>query len=387
MMILLKNAEIYSPDPMGRNDVLVAGGKIVALAGKIPPPAGIPLEIIDVEGNMVIPGLIDGHVHIAGAGGEGGPATRTPEMHLGQMLVAGCTTVIGCLGTDGLTRSVESVLMKAKALRGEGASCWIYTGSYQVPPPTIMGDVGRDIALIEEVIGVGEIAIADHRSSFPTVQELVRLAEHARVGGMLGGKAGIVNLHMGDARKPFALLYEAVRISELKLTQFLPTHCNRNEQIFEDAKVYGREGYVDITTSSYPYFPEYEIKPSVALAQLLAAGVPGSHITFSSDACGSLPQFDADGRLVKLETGRPRANFTELLDAVRKEGIPWETALPVVTSNVADILRLPGKGRIRVGHDADLVVLDENDEIRHLLMNGVPAVREGQPLIKGTFED
>jgi len=386
-MLLLINCDVYGPAPLGRQDILVAGGKIVALDKKIPPPAMVPLETVDVEGSMVIPGLIDGHVHIAGAGGEGGPATRTPEMHLGQMLEAGCTSVIGCLGTDGLTRSVESVLMKAKALRAEGASCWIFTGSYQVPPPTILGDVGKDIALIEEVIGVGEIAIADHRSSFPTVEELIRLAEHARVGGMLGGKAGIVNLHMGDAENPFALLYEAVARSELKLTQFLPTHCNRNAAIFEAAAQYGRQGYVDLTTSSYPYFPQYEIKPATALARLLAAGVPNTHITFSSDACGSLPHFDADGRLVKLETGRPRANLVELIDAVRQEGIPWEQVLPVVTSNVADILKLPGKGRIQVGHDADLVVLDARDKIRHLVMNGVLAVRDGRRLMRGTFED
>ncbi|MBN2432180.1 MAG: beta-aspartyl-peptidase [Acidobacteria bacterium] len=386
-MLLLKNGEVYDPESLGRRDILVAGGKIVALEKKIPPPAGIPLDIIEAEGMITMPGLIDGHVHIAGAGGEGGPATRTPEMQLGQMLEAGCTTVIGCLGTDGLTRSVESVLMKAKALRAEGASCWIFTGSYQVPPPTILGDVGKDIALIDEIIGVGEIAIADHRSSFPTVEELIRLAEHARVGGMLGGKAGIVNLHMGDADHPFAILYEAVARSELRLTQFLPTHCNRNATIFEESIEYGKHGYVDLTTSSYPYFSEVEIKPSAALVRLLAAGVPGTHITFSSDACGSLPQFDGDGRLVKLETGRPRANLAELIDAVRREGIPWEQALPVVTSNAADILKLSGKGRIRIGHDADLVVLDSEDKIRHLVMNGVLAVRDGRRLVKGTFEN
>jgi len=385
-MILFQNCEVYAPEPMGVQDVLVGGGKIVAIEEVIELPSGLDLEVIDATGLKLVPGLIDGHVHIAGAGGEGGPATRTPEMHLSQMLEGGITTVIGCLGTDGLTRSVESVLMKAKSLRAEGVSAWIYTGSYQVPTPTLMGDVGRDLALIDEVIGVGEISVADHRSSGPTVDQLIHLAEHARVGGMLGGKAGIVNFHMGDAREPFQILYDVVARSELKLIQFMPTHCNRNDYIFEDAKDYGKEGYVDITASSYPYFPEYEIKPSRAIVELLGAGVPLEHITMSSDGCGSLPDFDDDGNLVKLEIGQPRSILEELRDTVLQEGLELGQALCVVTSNLANILKLPGKGRISVGADGDIAVLDDGLELCHLVAGGRLMVKEGELLVSGHFE-
>lgn len=385
-MILIKNCEVYAPEKMGVNDVLVGGKAILKVAGNIEIPVGWEVEVIDGRGLKMIPGLIDAHVHIAGAGGEGGPATRTPEIQLSHMLEAGVTTVIGCLGTDGMTRSVEAVLMKAKALRHEGVSAWIYTGSYQVPTPTILGDVGRDIALIEEVIGVGEIAISDHRSSFPTLPELIRLAEHARVGGMLGGKAGIVNIHMGDAKDPFRPLYDAVDASELRLTQFLPTHCNRNNHIYEDAKEYGKSGYVDITASSYPYYPDDEVKPSRAIAGLVSAGVPLEHITMTSDGCGSLPDFDAQGNLRRLEMGMPRSVFVEMVDTVQHEGLPLEDAVKVVTSNVADILKLKNKGRIQKGRDADLVMVDGDFRIIHMLANGVPMVRDGQALKKGSYE-
>ena len=77
--------------------------------------------------------------------------------------------------------------MKAKGLRADGVSAWMWTGAYQLPPPTLTGDVARDLALIEEVIGVGEVAIADHRSSSPSVRELIQLAKRTRVGRMLGG--------------------------------------------------------------------------------------------------------------------------------------------------------------------------------------------------------
>jgi len=384
-MILIKNCELYTPEYMGKKDVIMAGTKIIYISDSIDAPKGIDCEVIDATGMRLIPGLIDGHVHIGGAGGEGGPATRTPEMQLSMLIKAGVTSVVGCLGTDGMTRNVESVLMKAKGLKQEGVSAWIYTGAYQVPTPTITGDVGRDIALIEEIIGVGEIAISDHRSSVPTTNELIRIAGHARVGGMLGGKAGIVNIHMGDLENPFKPLYEAVENSMLKLTQFMPTHCNRNDYIFEDAKEYGKKGYVDITTSSYPYFPEYEIKPSASVKLLLEAGVPLEHITFTSDACGSLPGFDEQGKLIRLEMGLPMANLNELMDTVNIEKIPLEKSLQVLTSNVADILKLKGKGRIQIGCDADAVLL-KNWEVTHVIAMGTLMMKDGKLLKKGSYE-
>lgn len=385
-MILIRNCELYTPQPIGKKDVLVGGGKILAIDDDIILPSKLAVEIVQGNGLTMIPGLIDSHVHIAGAGGEGGPATRTPEMSLSQMLAGGITSVVGCLGTDGFTRSLQGVLMKAKALRAEGVSAWMYTGSYQVPTPTILGDVGKDVAMIDEVVGVGEIAISDHRSSFPSVEELIRLAEHCRVGAMLGGKAGIVNIHMGDAQNPFQPIRDAVAISELKLGQFLPTHCNRNHHIFEEAKTYGQEGFIDLTACGYHHFPDVEIKPSTGVVELVKAGVPLDHITISSDGCGSLPLFDKNGQFLKMDTGEPGSIFVELADMVQEEKQPLEKAVAIVTANVAHRLKLPLKGRIGVGLDADLVLLDNRFHIRHVIAMGRIMVKNGQVIKPGTFE-
>lgn len=387
-MKLLKNCDVYMPKHIGINDILIAGNTIIAIQQNIEPITGVDTEVIDMQEQIVVPGFIDAHVHIAGAGGEGGPSTRTPELQLSQLIEGGITSVIGCLGTDGITRSVESVLMKAKSLRAEGVSAWIYTGSYQVPTPSITGDIARDIALIDEVIGVGEIALSDHRSSWPNTDELLRLTEHARVAGMLGGKAGIINIHLGDQEHPFQPLYDVIQRSHnmLKLTQFLPTHCNRNDYTLDDACEYGRKGgFVDITTSSYPYFPEYEVKPSKCIGILLAAGVPIENITFTSDACGSLPGFDDQGNLVKLEMGRPDANFRELMDAVNNEGIALDQALQVLTSNPARILKLKTKGQLAVGMDADLVIMD-NNLIHGVMAMGQWLMKDGIIVKKGSYE-
>ena len=371
MLTLFKNAETYTPLYIGKKDILVGGKSILAIKDQIDTPKDIEVDIVDCTGLNLMPGLIDSHVHITGGGGEGGPISRMPELQISQMIDAGVTTVIGCLGTDGITRSVESVLMKVKNIKANGMSAWMYTGAYQVPPPTITGDIMRDITLIEEVIGVGEIAISDHRSSVPTIAELSKLTGHARVAGMIGGKAGIINMHMGDARDPFRPLHDVVANSEMGYKQFIPTHCNRNDYIFEDAKEYGKKGYVDITTSSYPYYKDEEIKPSVALKQLLESAVPIRHITFTSDACGSLPGFDPEtGKLIRMEMGLPDSILREIKEAVTEDGIPLEIALQVATSNPADILKLTGKGYIKEGFDADILLLDAAYNIVHLMANG-----------------
>jgi len=387
-LLLISQAEIYAPENIGVKDILISGETIVAIADKIETSTLKPFDvkIIEAKGKRAIPGLIDAHVHIAGAGGEGGPSTRTPEMQLSQMIVGGITSIVGCLGTDGVTRRPDSVLMKVKSLKVEGVSAWMYTGSYQVPTPTITGAIDRDLALIDEVIGVGEIALSDHRSSVPTTNELIRIAEQARVGGMLGGKAGIVNIHMGDAKNPFNPIVEAVKNSELKYKQFFPTHCNRNDYIFEDAKTYGKEGYVDITASSYPYFAEYEVKPSTSIKELLNAGVPIEHITMTSDGNGSLPHFDDNGELVRLEMGQPKSIFTEMSEAVTIDKLPLEVALKTVTYNVAKILKLRNKGNIRVGTDADIVLIERDFTITEVISRGRVMLSDKKLLVKGTYE-
>jgi beta-aspartyl-dipeptidase (metallo-type) len=384
---LIKNATVYSPHKMGKYDVLIAEGKIVYLAEQIDLPELSDVVVTMADGMIMIPGIIDAHVHIAGAGGEGGPASRTPELQLTDYTTAGVTTVVGCLGTDGITRSVESVLMRAKGLTNEAITAYIYTGSYQVPTTTITGDVARDLSLIQEVVGVGEVAISDHRSSVPSLNELIRIAAQARVGGMLGGKAGIVNLHMGDAQNPFQPIHDAVANSQLSYRQFLPTHCNRNFWIFEDALIYGKKGYVDITTSSYPYYADEEVKPSTALRKLLEAGVPQEHITFTSDAGGSLPGFDPiSGELTSMVTATPHANLREMVDAVLNEGIPLEQALLPLTLNPARILKLASKGRIEVGCDADLLLLNIDFKLISVMAKGKWFVIDGQAVVKGSYE-
>jgi len=390
MLTLIKGGEVYAPSYMGKKDVLLVGNKI----GYIKDEIGIPkdfvdIDIIDAKDKYVVPGFIDSHVHICGGGGEGSFKTRTPEIQLTDITLGGVTTVIGVLGTDGTTRTMSNLIAKARGLEEEGITTYVYTGSYQVPIRTITGSIQDDIILIDKIIGVGEVALSDHRSSQPTVEDIMKIAAEARVGGILSGKGGVVNIHMGDGDRQLDFIEEIVETTEIPVTQFLPTHMGRNTKLFTKSIEYAKKGgFVDFTTSSSNKDKKtIDTKPSRALKILLEEGVSPKNITFSSDGQGSLPKFDKEGNFVGLGVGKVISLYDEVKDAILDEGVSMDKALMTITSNPANILKLHSKGQIKEGMDGDIVLIDKNTlEIDTVVAMGRIMILEGEVIVKGTFE-
>ncbi|MGE6121148.1 beta-aspartyl-peptidase [Aeromonas media] len=371
MLTLIEGAEIHSPVPLGQQDLLVADGRIAWLGKGLTVPPDWPLARVDGCGRYLVPGLVDPLAHITGGGGEGGFAFRTPELAAREALSAGVTTLVAALGTDSLTRTPAQVLGKVREFRAAGVSAYMYTGSYHLPVKTLTGSVESDIMLIPEVLGVGELAISDHRSSAPTHDELARLVSEARVAGLLAGKSGVSFFHVGDGRGALAPLRALRDGTDIPLRQLYPTHCNRNPWLFVEAIDWGRAGgWVDLTTSSFPeLLDDGEQLAAEALVALLESGVPSDRISFSSDANASLPRFDGEGRLIELRCGQIASLWQECVRACAL-GVSLEVALGVVTANPARALGLAGKGAIAVGQDADLLLIDPNTLAIQRVMSG-----------------
>ncbi|QXB02628.1 beta-aspartyl-peptidase [Aeromonas sp. FDAARGOS 1416] len=371
MLTLIEGAEIFSPTHLGQQDLLVTDGRIAWMGKGLTVPANWPLHRVDGRGRYLVPGLVDPLAHITGGGGEGGFAFRTPELAASEALRAGVTTLVAALGTDSLTRTPAQVLGKVREFRAAGVSAFMYTGSYHLPVKTLTGTVESDIILIPEVLGVGEVAISDHRSSAPTHDELARLASEARVAGLLAGKSGISFFHVGDGKGALAPLRALRDETDIPLRQLYPTHCNRNPWLFAEAVEWGKAGgWVDLTTSSFPdLLEDGERLAADALVELLAASVPAECITFSSDANASLPRFDGEGRLIEMRCGQIASLWQQCVRATQL-GVSLERALAAVTSNPAQALGLGSKGRIGVGQDADLLLVHDRTFAIERVMSG-----------------
>ncbi|MBN1224323.1 MAG: beta-aspartyl-peptidase [Candidatus Aminicenantes bacterium] len=388
MITLIEGGEVYTPVPLGKKDLLILDTKI----GAVYSPGDITITGLDVhrisaKGRMVVPGFIDNHVHILGGGGEGGPATRAPEIMIENILASGVTTLIGCLGTDGTTRHMESLLAKARGLEIEGVSTYIFTGSYQIPVVTITGSVRSDLILIDKVIGAGEIAISDHRSAQPTFEEFARLAAECRVGGMLGGKAGILHCHLGDGPRKLEMLFRLVADTEIPITQIIPTHCNRSEALLQDAITFiNQGGTIDLTANPNPASQD---TVGISIAEVVRTcqdrNVPITRITVSSDANGSMPVFDKDGKLIKLTIASQDSLLKNFKYLITETILPVEDALRLFATTPADFYKLESKGKIQSGKDADLIILDRDLNLSDAFHMGKQTVRNGRLCVTGTF--
>jgi beta-aspartyl-dipeptidase (metallo-type) len=366
MFIVVRAGEIYSPRPIGRSDLLIAADKIVRI-GDVDTRAlercGLGVEIVEAENCLVAPGFIDPHEHLLGGSGEKGWASQTPEIALSEVVAGGITTVVGCLGTDTTTKTMPGLLAKAKAFNEEGITAYIYSGGYNVPPVTLTGSVRTDMLLVPEVIGAGEIAISDARSTEPTDGELARLVRDAYVGGLLTGKSGVTHFHVGSGKNRLRSVRNLLDEYDIEPCSLYPTHMDRSEELMLEAIELSHRGVtVDIDTVDGE-LPRW-------ISFYLDRGGNPSHVTVSSDAA----------------TNSPSAVWDQIRTCVLQHGIPLETLLPTVTSNSASILKLPSKGHLSEGASADVVVLQkESLEIVEVIARGRRFVRNGQLAFRESF--
>jgi beta-aspartyl-dipeptidase (metallo-type) len=366
MLTLIENGEIYSPEPMGKGSILLVENQILKV-GEINRRAveslGVEFEIIDARNCLISPGFIDPHLHLLGGSGEKGFSTQTPEISATEIVSAGITTVVGCLGVDTTMKTMPGLLAKAKALKEEGLNAFIWTGGYNVPPTTISKSARDDIMFIEEVIGAGEIAISDERSTEPDFHELAHLAHDAYVGGMLSKKAGVTHFHVGETGKRLHLLRDLIDKDDCKPEWLYPTHITRSEELMLEAIALAARGcFVDIDTV------EEDLEKWLKFYK--DNGGDMKKLTVSSDS----------------SITSPATFFEQIRACVVGQKFTLEEVLPLVTANTAKALKLDAKGTIEIGKSADCLVLEKDSfELREVIAGGRRLFKDGKIAFKEAF--
>ncbi|HEX8184854.1 MAG TPA: amidohydrolase family protein [Blastocatellia bacterium] len=366
MLILIENGEVYAPEQIGVRSVLIAGGLILKIGDSDKhalEALGPDLEVIDASRCVVTPGLIDPHEHLLGGSGESGFSTQTPEIHLSEIVTAGITTVVGALGVDTTMKTMAGLLARAKALIEEGMTAFIWSGGYNVPPTSITGSVRNDILYVAEVIGAGEIAISDERSTDPEPHELARLVSDAYVGGLLSKKAGVTHFHVGDKEGRLSPLRALMDDFDVQPGMLYPTHVERSEALMREAIEMSLRGmFVDIDTVEED-LPRW-------LRFFLDNGGDPKKLTASSDA----------------SITSPHNLYGQIRACVTEHGFPIEQVLPIVTRNTSEALKLKSKGRLEAGNDADVLVLRKGSfEIKDVIARGKRRVKDGRLITPERF--
>ncbi len=382
MFKLIKNGRVYSPDDLGRKDILIAGEAIAEVADRIPAELPFPVEVFDASGKLVLPGFIDPHVHFIGGGGSWGVNSRAKEMAIEMIIEAGVTTAVGCLGFDRTSRSLTSLLLKTRGLEESGMTAFMMTGSFSLPPYTITGSVEEDLVLIDKVIGV-KLALGETLANSPASSDIRNLLAECLRGGHLGGKPGFLQIHMGVQGKAWKKVFlEILREMKIPFSQVVFTHVNRSSDTLEEFVDYVQAGgYIDLTASYTPAERPGSLPVLESLQKLIRAGVPLNHVTISSDSNATRMLPDKTIKYLPIQI-----LFQVARDLWKGGEIPRVQVIRLFTENPAGTLGLERtKGRLEPGKHADLIILDEAFELNSVLLKGKWARKNGQTLIRDNF--
>lgn len=332
-------------------DILTAGEKIVKIGNvseRTLLSAHLEGEVIDCSDLYVSPGFIDSQSHMAGGSGENGFLSQPPRILIEECVRGGITTVVGCIGVDTYTKTMSNLFASVRAFREAGLTAYAYSGGYELPPKTLTQSLSTDILYVDEIIGAGEVAVADRRAPEPTPDQLARVVIDSYVAGLLTKKAGVTRIHVGDGERKLKTISQMCNRHVINFESMYFTHMDRSRALVQEGIELARKG-------SYLDFDIHENDLQTWYKYYLEEGGPIEQLSFSTDAGVAGP--------VEL--------WNEINKCCRDFDCTLEQLLPHVTSIPAKALKLTNKGYLVEGGDADIVTIDKKDfEIRHVFSQG-----------------
>jgi dihydroorotase (multifunctional complex type) len=396
MKKLIKNGQIVTSEKIIEGDILIEDEKIKDLKPNL---VSSPFQIIDVKGKYILPGLIEVHGHMREPG-----LSHKEDVCTGTQaaLAGGVTTIIDMPNTKPPTVTVDLLQEKIhKIYPGRSytdyaffmgaasdkldelekvnpkdiAGVKVFMAGHETTPTTIPDDF--TLGKIIQILAKRNILLAVHAEDQYLINEYnSKFKKTGRKDAALWSEIRGTSVVLTAAARVIVLAskYPKFRLYLLHLStpeeyDLLAAAKKKGMNVFgelvgyqlvfntDDYKKYGnkikvspairskkvqqqlwqlfKNGEVDVLCSEHtPHEWETKNQPDMWKAQ---SGTPGVQETLPAVITGWIKQFGKD----KIEEGLMKIAFC-------------------TSENPAKIFNFKGKGGIKVGNDADLVILDPN---------------------------
>lgn len=352
MKILLKNANLYTPNYIGLTDVLIDNGEVSSINKNIVTNAD---KIVDCKNKIVCPMLVDGHEHLLGNwwNEEG-------------ILLSGVGTVVSCLANEQTCESVKNLIKISNKLTNFGITSFVLAGS-----KNYVEDTTDFILENHNVVGIKTALFQPQRPkpnlSYEKLKEDTLKTYQA---GLKSNKTTQVHIHLDH---PFAR-GESVDINDInsgkldtlnwidKIVEetgvpysiFKLTHA---QKYYDRILEYANKGcYIDYTA----FHGQYDNRFDYLVKAIKDNRVDISKISISSDL-----------GIMVMEKGNETDTPISLLNTAKElieKGLTLEQVLPMLTTNALAPIKTE-ECLIMKGSKAKLLVLNEDLNIETIIFN------------------
>lgn len=383
--VLIRGGEVVTPSGVPRLDIAIEGGMIVELAPEL---TGQARETIDASGLHVFPGVIDPHVHFNEPGRTDWEGFETGS----SALAAGGGTCFFDMPLNSSPPVLDGAAFDAKRAAAERNSVTDFALWGGLTPDNLdkleelaaRGVVGFKAFMCDS--GIDEFRRADdwtlEQGMGKAAELALPVAVHAENQDLVSGRTAwlrgmLPELTARDwvfSRTPTA---EAEAIQRALL---LASSAGCAVHIVHISTRYGVElaatfrGHADVSIETCPHYlllTHEDVQALGAIAkcappirvaphgdQLWSRVLDGSVDVIGSDHSPAPPDMKSGPDFFQTWGGIAGVQSTLAILLTRQPALSFEPVARLTSTNSAERFRLPNKGKIAVGYDADLTLVD-----------------------------
>lgn len=378
--IIIKGGRVIDPahDHDGAADIRISGGTVAEVGTDLDTDGG---QVVDAAGKLVMPGLIDMHVHL-----------REPGFEESETIMTGCDaaaaggfTAVCCMPNTNPAID-DAAHVQFIRNRAEGARARVY------PIGAITrGRKGAEITEMADMARAGAVAFSDDGSGIESSRIMLNALRYAAMVGRPlllheEDEAFSPNAHMNESALSARLglgglprvAEEIPTMRDIALAEYVgaPIHITHistrvSVELVRAAKARGQKVTCDVTPHHLTLTEElvatfdtrYKMKPPLRTADDIAALVEGlkdgTIDAIATDHAPHAPEIkdveftEAANGVTGLETalGVMHREF------VAKDVLSWTDVIRLMSMNPAAILGVDGGG-ITPGSPADITIYD-----------------------------